>query len=120
MPVHGILFGVCEKSFGIACQSMVKKNKLCAVKLHDLVRKNCNGSTVVVVEDVIGNLIEALFNFALIRGEEYEHFPKCLQAQEYKFEVLSGGGFDVAGTKSSDLHMNELISREQKNSLACK
>ena len=73
--------------------------------------------TVVLVEDVIGNLIEDLFNFSLIRGEEYESLPKHLQAYEKNFEVLSGGGFDVAITNVRDLHLNELISLGQEDNL---
>ena len=73
-----------------------------------------------MVEHFVGNLIEALLNFASIRGEEHECLPKHLQACEHKFEVLSGGGFDVAGTKLKDLHMNELTSRGQESILTCK
>ena len=69
-------------------------------------RKNCNGSTEVVAEDVIHNFIETLFNFALIRGEEHESLPKRLQAHEHKFKVLSGGRFDVVAAKLRDLGMN--------------
>ena len=50
-------------------QIMAKKNRFCTMKLHNLARKNCNVSTIVVKEDVIGNLIEDLFNFALIKGD---------------------------------------------------
>ena len=49
---------------------MVKKNRCDTMKLHDLGRKFCDGSMVVVVDDAIGNLIQGLFNFVLIRGEE--------------------------------------------------
>ena len=63
------------------------------------------------------NLIEALINFELIRGKEHESYPKCIQAHEHKFEALSGGGFDVVGTKLREMHTNELISRRQENSL---
>ena len=73
-----------------------------------------------MVEDVIGNLIEAIFNFALIRVEGYESLSKYLQSYECKFELLSGGGFDVADTKLRDPRLNELIIRGQENSLTCK
>ena len=76
--MRGILFGVCETSLQnrieaeLDYQEMVKKNILCTIKLHNLVRKDCNILTVVVVEDIIGNLIEALFNFSLSRGEDFD------------------------------------------------
>ena len=74
--MHGILFSICETSLQNRIESepdyqgMLKKNTLCAIKLQNVLRNDWNGSTVVVVEDIIGNLIEALFNFVLIRGEE--------------------------------------------------
>ena len=57
----------------------------CATKLCDLARKIFNGSTAVVVEDVVVNLIEALFNFTLNIDEECESLPKHLCACEHKF-----------------------------------
>ena len=102
-------------------QRIVKKNILCAMKFHKLARNNFNGLTAVVVEDVIGNLIEAIFNFSLIRREECESFPKHPQACEIKFdEVLSRGGFHAVGAKLRDVHLSTLIRRGQDDSLTRK
>ena len=67
--VYGVLHGLCDAGLQNRIeaepdyQAMVKKSRFCAIKLHGLVKKICNGSIVVIVEDVIGNAIEALFNF---------------------------------------------------------
>ena len=117
----GILSGMCEKSLqnrieAEPCyQSIAKNNVFCATKLYNLVRKNCNGSTEVVVEDVISSLIEPLLNFALIRGDDHESLPKHLQAHKKKFEVPSGGGFVVTGANLRHLNMSKLISRGKEN-----
>ena len=78
---------------------------------------NFNGSTVLVVEDFIGNLIEAPFNVALIRDNESESLPKNLQERNHNFEILSVGRFDVAGIKLRYMHVNELMRPGQENSL---
>ena len=114
--VQGVLFGLCNVSLQNRIEAepeyqlMVKRNRFCTMKLHDLVKKVMNGSTAVVVEDVIGNMIEAMFNFMLIRAEEYEALPKYLQAFEHRFEVLTSAGFNLADEKLRDMHMNELQS----------
>ena len=47
------------------------------MKLYELVRKIMNGSTVVMVDDAVGNMIEAMFNFVLI-----SHF-------QHKFDIFN-------------------------------
>ena len=42
------------------CTTMMKKKRYDAIKLYKLVKKNWNGLTVVVADDVIGNLIEGM------------------------------------------------------------
>lgn len=101
-------------------QMMIKKNRFCTLKLCKLIKKIVNGSTVVIVEDVIGNMIEALFNFALIRGEEYEGLPQCLQAFHHRFKALADSGFSIAHDQLRDKHIGELQSRGQSNTEACK
>ena len=120
--IHGILFKLCDVGLQNRIkaepeyQAMVKRNRFYTLKLWKLIEKICNGSTAAVVEDVIGNMIEALFNFFLAHGEEYDALSRCLQAYEYKFDVLSGAGFDIAHNSLRDMHINELQSREQNNS----
>ena len=46
---------------------MVLKQSYNAIVLCKIIRKTCNGSTVAVEEDVIGSVIEGLFNFMLVR-----------------------------------------------------
>ena len=124
--VHGILYGLCNIGLQSRLeaepkyQNMEKKNRCNVMKLCELVKKNCNGSAVVVVDDVIGNLIEGLCNFVLMRGEEYDALPRYLQAFEHKYEVLKGAGFNMANAVARDLHMDELVSRDQTHRKVCK
>ena len=119
--VHRILCGLCDIGLQSRLeaepeyQDMEKKNRYNAMKLYELVKKNCNGSTVVVVDDVIGNLIEGLYNFVLMCGKEYDALPRYLQAFEHKYEVLSGASFNMANAVARDLHIEELVNRNQTN-----
>ena len=42
-------------------------------------------ATAVVVEDVIGSVIKGLFNFMLVRLEDFPTLPKYLEASEHKY-----------------------------------
>ena len=57
-------------------QNMITSNLNNTIALCQLVKKTCNGLTCVVVDDALGNVVESLHNFILIRGEEYLSSPK--------------------------------------------
>ena len=67
---------------------MISSKIFNAMELHGLIRKIYNGSDSVITEDVVGNIIEALCNFSLIRGEKCDKFYKHLEASEHIFELL--------------------------------
>ena len=87
--------------------------------LCQLIKRICNGSTSVVVEDGIVNLVEALCSFTLIRGDEYDAFPKHMEASQHRFEVLKMVGFDMATSALRHSYMDELRSRKQEGSDLC-
>ena len=80
--VYGVLCSICDIRLRNRMeaepkyQDMLKTKRYCAIKLLDLVRKMCNGSTCVIVDDVIGNLIESLCNVVLIRGDDFKSLPR--------------------------------------------
>lgn len=45
---------------------MLDNNRFDDIKLYQLARKNCNGLTVEIVEDALGNLIEEMHNYVLL------------------------------------------------------
>ena len=73
--VHGTLFFVCHLSLTTRLkaepvyQEMITDKIEDAMKLHELVRKICNGSTGVVNDDVIGSMVESLYSLLCLRGE---------------------------------------------------
>ena len=74
--VHGLLNLLChvilqnKLEVDTEYQMMESTNGHDAMVLYQLIKNICNGSVSVVVEDVLGNLIEDLHNFTLIRGDE--------------------------------------------------
>ena len=62
--VYRVLFLACEISLRSRLetepgyQDMIKSRRHCAIDIHKIIRKNCNGSACVVVEDVIGTMFE--------------------------------------------------------------
>ena len=95
---------------------MVATKRNCAMKLYQLVRKNCNGSTYVVVDDVVGIFLEAMCNVILIREDDFKSLPKYLEGTAHKMKVLDESGFEVANPKFRDSLMGEFENRGQQNS----
>ena len=95
---------------------MVSKNWHYAMVLHQLIKRICNGSTSVVVEDFLGNIIEALCNFTLIQGDEYDTLPNHIEAYQNRFKVLKMAGFDMATLELRDIYVDELRSRKRDSS----
>ena len=81
---------------------MEKSNCFHVMKSCKLVKKNCNGSTRVVVEYVLGNMMDSLHNMMLVKGDEYEEFPKHLETFKHHFDVLKKSGLDIASEELRD------------------
>ena len=90
-----------------------------AMKLCGLIRKIFNGSTSMIVEDVAGNMVEDLHNFALVRGEEFHSLHKCLESSKNRFELLNQTGFELATEALRDDFMKELLNRGHGKSVLC-
>ena len=69
---------------------------------------------------MISNLVESIYNFILVRGEEYNSLPKYLEAFDYKTEVLAGTRFNLANDQLRDLYMNKLVNHRQTDSITYK
>ena len=74
-------------------QLMISANRCDVMVLYQLIKRICDGSTHVIVEDVLGNLADTLHNFSLIQGEEYDTLQKHMEDSQYRFEVLKMAGF---------------------------
>ena len=123
--VHGVICSLCHVSIRnclegeVEFQDMIKNKKHSAITLHKLIEKTCNGSTSVVREDVIGNLVESLHNYALVRGDDYESLSKHVEVSEQRYEMAKSSGLELANSKVRDRYLEELLSRNQSHSTLC-
>ena len=82
-----------------------------AIVLHNLVKKTSNRSATTATSEVLSNMIDAVHNSLLIRGDEHQTLSKCLEATKQCFKVLKGSSFDAATQNLMDSCMVELASR---------
>ena len=85
------------------------------MKLLRLIKKICNGSMHIVVDDVVENLLESLFNAVRIREDDFTSLPKYMEALDHRYLVLEEVGFNITNKRFRDILMNELLDRGQQN-----
>ena len=62
------MLGLCDLSLKsrlgaeVDFQNMIRNKGFCVMKLHHLIKEVCNGSSGVMVEDIVGNMVEAMHN----------------------------------------------------------
>lgn len=89
--MYEILFSLCDTSMRQRVEvepeykTMLNSNRFDAIKLYQIICKSCNGSTLVIVEDILGNLIEGIYNYFLMSGENHEMILKYHKATEHQF-----------------------------------
>ena len=75
---------------------IIKNDEYDVTTLYNLIRKVCSGLISVVIEDVVESILEALYNFLLNRGDDYDSLLKYMEASNYKFKVLKAARFTFA------------------------
>ena len=80
-------------------------------------RKNYYGSIEELVDNVIGNHIDGLYGYALVRGNECYSLKKCMEVSYQKHEVLYQECFIIATIELRDLFMKELTSYKHPNTI---
>jgi len=124
--VYGILYSLCHVSLrnklevDSGYQKMVSTKRFNAIVLYQRMRKICNGSTSVVGEDVLGNLMESLYNFLLIKGDDHESLWHYRETLAHRYSILKESGFDLATDNLRDECMDELLSRGRSESMLYK
>ena len=86
------------------------------MKLHQMIRKNGNGSAHVVTDNVIGTMLESMYSMMMIRGDECDTLPKYLEATENRCQVAKESNLDMANERLRDEYMAELENRDQNGS----
>ena len=85
-----------------------------AAELYRIVQKICHGNS--STENPFTNLMEAWYNFLLVRGDTFESLSIYLESFQKRSDVVEKCGGHVCSTEFRDLYMKELETRDQHNS----
>ena len=69
------------------------------------------------MEDVIGNLIEALYSMFFILSDDYSGMLKCLEASNHRCAVLLEALFGMTNCRFRYFYVHELRNRGQEKSV---
>jgi len=120
--VYGILYSLYHTSLhdwleiDTEYQKMVSKKRYNTMILYRLIRKIYNRSTSVVSKDILGNLVESLYNLLMTRGEDYESFIEYFEMLKHRYNILKELGFGLAMESLRDTCMTKLLSCGQSKS----
>ena len=64
-----------------------------------------------MVEDIVGNMMEAMHRMLFVKGDDCACLPKHLEASDQKYEMLECVCFGIANRRFRDAHMSELENR---------
>ena len=97
-------------------QEIVRTCKYDVMKLCSLIKKIYNGSTTVLVDDMLDNAVEALCSYLHLRGDEYYSFSKYIESSEQSHNLIKEAGASFVNDKIRDRHIIELVSWNQQQS----
>ena len=91
--MRGVLYSMCHISVTNIIKTEDEHLEMSSNKRHNettllaFIRKIYNGSASVTIEDVIGNVLESLCIFMLIRGEDNGLLANYLEVSDHRFEL---------------------------------
>ena len=81
--------------------------------LYAVIQKICHGST--HHKNCFMSSVESVFNFHLIKGEDYSDMSKYIESFEKRYEIFTRSGWSVASTDMRDLYIKELEEKRMKD-----
>lgn len=86
-----------------------------AGELWYIIQKICNGSSKTTAENVITNLVEAIFSWFYLIGSDFATLTQFVESFQILRAVAVECGFDIANETLRDKWMNELDNRGASN-----
>ena len=109
---YSILWGQCT----LTLQTVIKRDddfvkmRPGDVKvLYDVIQRTCHGST--IHKNSYMTTLEAVYNFHLIKGEDYADMSMYVESFEKRYEILERSGWSVATVEMRDDIIKELESK---------
>ena len=72
-----------------------------------------------IVDDVIGNVVESVYLILLARGHDVHSLPNHLEAYAQRYEYFKQSGFEFASIKLREAHSQKLLSRGEETHVVC-
>ena len=112
---YSILWTSCHSGLQQKIQSdkdyqAVKEGDLFVGELYRIIQKICHGNS--STDNPFTNLMEAYYNFLMVKGDAYESLALYFDAFEKKHEVLAKCGWSVTTPAFRDLYMKEMVTRD--------
>jgi hypothetical protein len=111
-----ILWGQCN----LPLQTIIKRDKEFilmsagdAKMLYQIIQRVCNGST--HHQNCFMSAMESLYNFHLIKGEEYADTSTYLEAFDKRYDIVEKAGWSFAPIELRDLYIKELEDKRMKD-----
>ena len=113
---YSILWGQCN----LPRQTIIKRDKEFismdtgdAKMLFQIIQRVCNGST--YHQNCYMAAMESLYNFHLIKGEEYADTSTYLEAFDKRYDIANKAGWSFATSELRDLYIKELEEKRMKD-----
>lgn len=86
-----------------------------AGELWHIIKKICNGSGKTAAENVLTNLVDAIFNWFYLIANDFTTLTQFIESFQILRTVAVECGFDIATENLRDKWMNELDNRDANN-----
>jgi hypothetical protein len=117
---YSILWGQCN----LALQTIIQRNKeFIAMKagansgdvkeLYSIIQRICHGYT--HHQNCFMAAMESVYNFHLIKGDEYADVSSYLEAFEKRYDIVEKAGWCFASIELRDLYIKELEDKRMKD-----
>jgi hypothetical protein len=112
---YSVLWGQCN----LALQNMITQDEDYLIMkrgdvltLYSIIQRICHGST--NHQNCFMSAMGSVYNFHLIKGDEYVDNLQHLEAFEKRYEIIERSGWKIASFEMRDLYIKELIHKRMK------
>lgn len=88
-------------------------------ELYRILSVITNGTTSATTEDVMSTLVDSVYNWMYIKGDDYADLSEYMVAFENKYDAAKRAGFGIASPDLRDLYITELTNRGEATGALC-
>ena len=116
LMVYNFLLSVCEKGLQTRLKAeptldKPPKGMNRTVNLWNLIEKICNGNSMSMMDDAMGNLMTGIYDFLLLQGDDFNNPADFTKQFINWYEVAKRGGFLLVSGELRDKMIEEMDAR---------